>query len=100
MSQHAANSGKGAGKNISFEDAVKKLESIVDEMESGEVDLDKALARFEEGIKLVRLCTSKLEEAKKKVEILVKKDGKMTPEPFRHDRDENVPGSGRNDLSD
>ena len=63
-------------KTIGFETALKRLEEIVNQMEAGDIDLDKTLADFEEGIKLVRFCSSKLEEAKKKIEVLVKKDGK------------------------
>lgn len=71
-------------KNQKFEDSLKRLEEIVDQMEKGDLDLDldKALALFEEGIKLVHVCSSKLEETKRKVEILIKKGDKMTAEPF------------------
>lgn len=68
-------------ENIKFEEALKRLEQIVQQMEQ-DVDLDKSLSLFEEGIKLVRFCQGKLEEAKKKVEILVKKGGKVTAEDF------------------
>ena len=52
-------------KNLKFEDAMKRLEEIVEQMEKGDINLDKSLAYFEEGIKLVRFCSSKLEEVKK-----------------------------------
>lgn len=65
-----------------FEIALKRLEEIVARMESGDLELDKALSLFEEGVGLVRYCTGKLDEAKKKVEILVAKEGKMVAEPF------------------
>lgn len=58
---------------LKFEDALKKLEKIVDELESGNLDLDKALQKFEEGIRLSRFCNEKLEKTEKKVEMLVKK---------------------------
>jgi exodeoxyribonuclease VII small subunit len=61
-------------KNLTFEESMKKLETIVADMEKGELDLDKSLAMFEEGVKLVRFCSGKLEETKKKVEILIKKE--------------------------
>ncbi|MFC1576401.1 exodeoxyribonuclease VII small subunit [Candidatus Omnitrophota bacterium] len=68
---------------MKFEDALKKLEDIVDGLESGDIPLDVSLAKYEEGVKLVRLCQKKLSEAKKKIEILVKtKDGKIKLEPF------------------
>ena len=66
-----------------FEDAFKKLENIVAELESGDLSLDDSLAKYESGVKLIRLCQKKLSEAKKKIEILVKtKDGKLKLEPF------------------
>lgn len=72
-------------KTQKFEQALKRLEEIVARMESGDLELDKSLALFEEGVKLVRFCSGKLDEAKKKVEILVDKNGTMMPEPFSTD---------------
>jgi exodeoxyribonuclease VII small subunit len=52
-------------------------------MESGDLGLEKMVAAFEEGQKLVKLCSSKLNEVEKKIEILVKQaDGTVTAEPF------------------
>jgi exodeoxyribonuclease VII small subunit len=76
-------------KVMKFEDALKRLEDIVERMENADVDLDKSLALYEEGIKLVRFCSSKLEEAKSKVEVLVKKNDKLVPEPFSTEETEN-----------
>ena len=68
---------------IKFEEALKKLEDIVSQLEGGDISLDASLAKYEEGVKLVRLCQKKLELAKKKIEILVKtKEGKIKIEPF------------------
>ena len=68
---------------IKFEDALKKLEKIVEELEKGDLPLEDSLARYEEGIKLSRICQKKLETAKKKVELLVKsKEGKFKLEAF------------------
>ena len=68
---------------IKFEDALKKLEKIVSELEGGELSLDESLKRYEEGVKLSRILSKELEAAKKKVEVLVKKDdGKFDLEPF------------------
>jgi len=55
-----------------FETALKRLEEIVTRLENGELTLDSALQLFEEGIKLSRFCHTKLEEAERRVEILVK----------------------------
>ena len=59
---------------MKFEDALKKLEKIVSDLEDGDLPLDEALERYEEGIKLSKACAKKLEVAKKKVEILLKND--------------------------
>ena len=66
----------------SFEDAMKRLEKLVDEMEGGELSLEAMIARFEEGQKLIGFCTKKLNEVEKKVELLVRKGGKTVAEPF------------------
>ena len=54
-------------EDISFEDAVEKLDSIVEEMESDDVPLDKMLVRYEEGAKLVKLCEKKLKAAETRI---------------------------------
>jgi len=57
---------------LSFEDALKKLEEIVQRLERGELSLEASLTCYEEGISLSRLCHTKLEEAERKIEVLVK----------------------------
>jgi exodeoxyribonuclease VII small subunit len=69
-------------KKNNFETSLKRLEQIVNEMENAELDIDKAMKLFEEGISLVKDCSTKLNEAKKKVEILMEKDGKMQKTDF------------------
>ena len=70
-------------KAQSFEKALARLEEIAAEMESGELGLEKMVAAFEEGQKLVKLCSSKLNEVEKKIEMLVKNaDGSVGTEPF------------------
>ncbi len=59
-------------KKVSFEEALKRLEEIVETMESGEVDLDRMVESFEEGQKLVKLCTDKLNEVEAKIEKIIK----------------------------
>jgi exodeoxyribonuclease VII small subunit len=59
-------------QNPTFEDALKKLEEIVQKLERGELPLEESLACYEEGIRLSRLCHGKLEEAERKIETLVK----------------------------
>jgi len=57
---------------LSFEDALKKLEEIVQRLERGELTLEESLTCYEEGIRLSRFCHGKLEEAERKIEVLVK----------------------------
>ncbi len=56
---------------MKFEEALVKLEETVGQLESGDLPLDKALEVFETGVKMSRICTKKLEEAEKKVELLL-----------------------------
>ena len=65
-----------------FEDCLQRLESIVTELEKGDIPLEKALALFEEGMKLSQNCRSELESAEGKVEVLLKQNGKVQAEPF------------------
>ena len=68
---------------MKFEDALKKLENIVADLESGDLSLDDSLKKYEEGVKLAQFCSKKLESARKKVEILVKSgSGKLEARPF------------------
>ena len=68
---------------VKFEDALKRLEDIVEELERGDLSLDKSLAKYEEGIRLSVLCTKKLEAAKKKIEVLVKNgEGRFSLKAF------------------
>ncbi|MBI1979670.1 MAG: exodeoxyribonuclease VII small subunit [Elusimicrobia bacterium] len=75
-------------KNVKFEDALKNLEKIVEKLEGGDVPLEESLSLYEEGITLFKHCSLKLEEAKKKVEILSKKGNSdtMETEPFRPEK--------------
>jgi len=66
-----------------FEDALNKLEKIVSQLEEGDISLEESLKLFEEGIRLSRLCNQKLDEAEKRVEILLKdKEGVLRPQRF------------------
>lgn len=66
-----------------FEDSLKRLEEITQKIETGELSLEESLAMFEEGMKLADLCGKKLEEARQKVEILMKKEnGSLTATPY------------------
>jgi exodeoxyribonuclease VII small subunit len=86
-----ANQSKNAGqnnpaKNPPFEEALKKLEGIVEAMESDDLPLETLLARYEEGAKLVKICQEKLTEAEMKIQQLEKNAaGEMKLKPFESD---------------
>jgi len=66
-----------------FEEALKKLEELVKTMEAGDLTLDESLKAFEEGIRLIRFCTRKLDEAERKNEILLRDDDdRLAAVPF------------------
>ena len=70
-------------EKFQFEKALEDLEKIVEAMESGELTLDQALKKYEDGVGLVRACQSKLVETEKKIEILTKTlDGTLKKEAF------------------
>jgi exodeoxyribonuclease VII small subunit len=74
------------GKEIRYEDALKRLEKLVAELDKSDLDLEARLKKFEEGTKLARVLVKKLEQAKKKVEILVKTNvGEAALAPFDDD---------------
>ena len=67
-----------------FENALARLETIVGQLEKGELALEEALQLFEEGIKISRFCSAKLDEAERRVEILVTDEqGQLLERPFR-----------------
>ncbi|HRI88963.1 MAG TPA: exodeoxyribonuclease VII small subunit [Candidatus Hydrogenedentes bacterium] len=75
-----------------FEKDLEKLEEIVAALEEGELPLDDALKRFEEGIKLAKRCEKALADAEKKIEILTKNaDGKLEAQPFDEEEPETGP---------
>lgn len=71
-----------AEKMVDFEKSLERLETIVEEMEGGSLPLEQMIQHFEEGSKLVTLCSAKLNEVEQKIEKLVKKGGALVAEPF------------------
>ncbi|MCF6438917.1 exodeoxyribonuclease VII small subunit [Pseudoalteromonas luteoviolacea] len=69
-------------ENMNFEEAVNELESIVQEMEHGELTLEQSLKQFERGIKLAQASNQKLQQAEQKVNILLANDGASAPSEF------------------
>jgi len=65
----------GEGEEITFEDAMKRLEEIVEALGEGNLSLEDSLKRFQEGMELCKVCNKKLDEAEYKVEKLMEKEG-------------------------
>jgi len=72
-----------------FEQAMKQLEQIVQDLESGDMPLEKAVKTFEEGIQLSKFCSEKLDETEKRITILMQNsDGELSEAPFSGENDE------------
>ncbi|MBF0225291.1 MAG: exodeoxyribonuclease VII small subunit [Desulfobacterales bacterium] len=70
-------------KQINFEKALEQLEKIVLELESGDIALETALKKFEEGVELSKFCSKKLDETEKKITVLLKdQNGNVSEKPF------------------
>ena len=75
-------------KSINLEKSLADLETLVEELESGDLPLDKAMKKFEQGIKLTRDCQSALKDAEQKVEILLKSAGGESLRDFEAEAEE------------
>ena len=69
-------------KNLNFEEAIKNLEQIASELEKGDLDLEASVSKFEEGMELSKKCNSLLENAEKRISILLKDGDKIKEENF------------------
>ena len=65
-----------------FEESMKKLETIVTELENGNLNLDESVKKFEEGMKIAKQCNNILENAEKKITIVLEKNGDFEEKPF------------------
>jgi len=65
-----------------FEEAMKQLEQIVQELESGDLPLEKAILKYEEGVRLSRFCSEKLDETEKRITTLQDQEGNVLEKPF------------------
>jgi len=81
-----AENDSGAKPVGSFESCLSELEKIVKELEGGDLTLDRSLELFERGMSLSDACRKQLEEAETRVDVLLRKDGKMTAQPFRPEK--------------
>ena len=76
-----------AGQPVqSFESCLDELEKVVKELEAGELPLERSLQLFERGMGLSDACRKQLEEAETRVEMLIRKEGKIVAEPFRPEK--------------
>jgi len=73
---------KAKEKELGFEESLGTLERIVTQLESGDLPLERALELFEEGVGLARRCQIQLEEAERKVELLLRERGEIRAVPF------------------
>lgn len=69
-------------ENKSFEELMQSLESIVQELEKGDLNLDDSVAKFEEGMKISKECNQILESSEKRISILLENDGEISEEDF------------------
>jgi exodeoxyribonuclease VII small subunit len=74
-------------KALDFESSLKELESLVTQMEQGDLSLEESLKAFEEGVSLTRECQAILSQAEQKVQILIESGGELKTEPFNPDED-------------
>ncbi len=72
-------------EKTNLEDDIKKLQKIVEELGSGKLTLGESLKKYEEGIRLAQSCSALLNDAQRKVDLLMKKDGKYSLEKFQDD---------------
>lgn len=72
-------------QELSFEQAMEKLESIVGQLESGDVPLEKAIELFQQGMQLAQICGGKLEQFERKIEMLAEENGTLVKKPFAPD---------------
>src|SRR3989338_4544475 len=87
-------------EELKFEKAMEKLEKIVQDLESGEISLEEALKRYEEGVKLSRACQAKLAEAEKKIEMLTRgANGVLKKVPFEPGEAAESPAEGKRKKS-
>ena len=71
-----------------FEEAMTRLEQIVNALETGNLPLDESLRIFEEGTSLLRLCTRRLEETERRIEILMQEEGGLRAQPFHWEEEQ------------
>lgn len=77
------NKSQRAEEGLRFEEALDRFEQIVHRLEEGNLSLDESLNLFEQGVKLSKICSQRLNEAQRRIEVLTKdEDGDLVPKPF------------------
>ena len=76
-----------AKKTTDFETSLNELETLVNQIEQGDLSLEDALGAFEQGVKLTRECQSILDQAEQKVLVLIEKNGELQGQPFNSGED-------------
>jgi len=100
MPRAKSDAGGDEGDKLDFESSMKRLVTIVEELEAGSLSLDQSLARYEEGMKLSRRLTRTLDQAEKRIERLVEEGGEPTTRPFERAAGERAAGERDDDESD
>ncbi len=85
-----ADQNTGARPAESFEASLDELEKVVKELEAGDLSLERSIQLFERGVSLSDACRKQLEEAETRVEMLIRKEGKIAAEPFSPEKPENA----------
>ena len=75
----------GPGDDASFEQSLERLEQIVERLERGDLELEDALGAFEEGVALTKSCAARLEEAERRIDVLVREGRQWVARPFEAD---------------
>ena len=78
----------GARAAENFEASLEELEKVVKQLEAGDLSLERSIELFERGVTLSDACRKQLEDAETRVEMLIRKEGKIAAEPFRPDKSE------------
>ena len=79
---------KNQEKNLNFEETIKNLEQIANELEKGDLDLEASVSKFEEGMELSKKCNELLENAEKRISILLKDEDEIKEENFTQEDNE------------
>ena len=92
MSRRKSSEATASAEVPNFEKSLARLEEIVEQMENGTLPLDALMNAFEEGQQLIKVCSERLNEVERRIEILVRKDGHTVAEPFETESGDGTDG--------